>query len=47
MTAEEREMYRSDDFEVNMFSQGSGKPGQRNYQKSKEQGVKIKVAAKQ
>ena len=45
MTLEERDLYRSDDFEVNLFSSGGGaKPGtKRSYHGPKEKGVKIKV----
>ena len=45
MTLEERGLYRSDDFEVNLFSSGGGaKPGtKRSYHGPKEKGVKIKV----
>lgn len=45
MTEEERELYRSDDFELNMFAPGgeTSKSGKRSYRGPKEKGVKIKV----
>lgn len=47
MTPEEKELYRSDDFEANTFGSGgtgagSG-AGKRSYKGPKEKGVKIKV----
>jgi len=43
MTAEERDLYRSDDFEANTFAAGSGTTGKRTYKGPKEKGIKIKV----
>jgi hypothetical protein len=46
MTAEEKELYRSDDFEAHTFGSGGGIPNttnKRNYKGPKEKGVKIKV----
>lgn len=43
MTAEERELYRSDDFEANTFAAGSAPTGKRSYKGPKEKGVTIKV----
>jgi hypothetical protein len=41
MTADERELYRSDDFEANTFAASSSKPKGKNG--PKEKGIKIKV----
>jgi hypothetical protein len=43
MTAEERELYRTDDFEANLFAAGSSSTGKRTYKGTKEKGVTIKV----
>jgi hypothetical protein len=43
MTIEERELYRTDDFEANLFATGTATTGKRTYKESKEKGVTIKV----
>jgi len=43
MTIEERELYRTDDFEANLFAAGTATTGKRTNKGSKEKGVTIKV----
>jgi hypothetical protein len=43
MTVEERELYRTDDFEANLFAAGTTTTGKRTYKGSEEKGVTIKV----